>query len=164
MRTLSGTGVLIHDLDLEFSRPNMEFAISQPKVFPLSRNEKQTYRLNSRPHLWPMGLTLVMTLIFEFSRPNVCDLDLWSQTCPWASFFMVKFWNIRISEWEGWLTLNKEGWSRSSMTVTIWWSRSGVRIYQIVTRVTSDVGVSSTHLVIKSLSFPMSIHDSIFFM
>ena len=32
-------------------------------------------------------------------------------------------------------------------SLTIWWPRSGVRIYQIVTGVTSDVGVPSTHLV-----------------
>ena len=43
-----------HDLDLEFSRSNMEFLISQPKVVRLPRNEKQTYRLNSRPQMWPM--------------------------------------------------------------------------------------------------------------
>ena len=43
-----------HDLDLEFSRSNMEFPISQPKVVRLPRNEKQTYRLNSRPQMWPM--------------------------------------------------------------------------------------------------------------
>ena len=43
-----------HDLDLEFSRSNMEFPISQPKVVRLLRNEKQTYRLNSRPQMWPM--------------------------------------------------------------------------------------------------------------
>ena len=50
-----------------------------------------------------MGLTLAMTLIFEFSR--------------------------------------------SYVILTIWWPRSGVRIYQIVTGVTSVVGVPSTHLV-----------------
>ena len=62
---------------------------------------------------------------------------------------MVKFWNSCISGWEGRLTLNKGGGSRSfmTMTVTIWWPRSGVRIYHIVTRVTSDVGVPSTRLV-----------------
>ena len=32
----------------------MEFLISQPKVVRLPRNEKQTYRLNSRPQMWPM--------------------------------------------------------------------------------------------------------------
>ena len=74
-----------HGLDLDFSRSNMEFTISQPKVVRLPRNKKQTYRLNSRPQMWPMGLTLAMTLTFEFSRSNV--------------------------------------------TLTIWWPRSGVRIY-----------------------------------
>ena len=36
----------------------------------------------------------------------------------------------------------------SYVILTIWWPRSGVRIYQIVTGVTSDVSVPSTHLVI----------------
>ena len=60
-----------HDLDLEFSRSNMEFPISQPKVVRLPRNEKQTCRLNPRPQMWPMGLTLTITLSFEFWRSNV---------------------------------------------------------------------------------------------
>ena len=51
-----------HDLDLEFSRSNIEFAISQPKMVRLPRNEKQTYRLNSGAQMWPAGLTLAMTL------------------------------------------------------------------------------------------------------
>ena len=63
---------------------------------------------------------------------------------------MVKFWNSRIPEWEGRLTLPKGGGSRSFMTMTktIWWPRSGMWIYQIVTGVTSVVGVPSTHLVL----------------
>ena len=79
-----------------------------------------------------------------------CDLDLWPHRWPWPWIFMVKFWNICISEWEGWLTLHKGGGSRSFMTIimTIWWPRSGVWIYQVVTGVTSVVGVPSTHLVI----------------
>ena len=36
------------DLDIEFSRSSIEFAISQPKMVRLPRKEKQTYRLNSR--------------------------------------------------------------------------------------------------------------------
>ena len=92
-----------HDLDLEFSRSNMEFATSLPKMVRLPLNEKQTCRLNSRPQMWPMSLTLAMTLTFEFSRSNVI--------------------------------------------LTISWPMSGFRIYQIVTGVTSDVGVPSTHLV-----------------
>ena len=61
---------LDHDIDLEFSRSNMEFPISQPKVVQLPWNEKQTYWLNSRCQMWPMGLT------FEFSRSNVI-LTIW---------------------------------------------------------------------------------------
>ena len=44
----------------------MEFPISQPKVVRLPRNEKQTYRLNSRAQMWPSGLTLAMTLTLNF--------------------------------------------------------------------------------------------------
>ena len=60
-----------HVLDLQFSRSNIEFAISQPKMVRLPRNEKQTYRLNSRPQMWPMGLNLTITLTVEFWRSNV---------------------------------------------------------------------------------------------
>ena len=60
-----------HDLHLEFSRSNMEFPISQPKVVRLPRNEKQTYRLNSRPQMWPTGWTLTIILTFEIWRSNV---------------------------------------------------------------------------------------------
>ena len=163
----------------------------------LPRNEKQTYRLNSRAQMWPLGLTLAMTLtlIFkvkyrigyisakngpiatkrkanisiELQASNVTngfdlhhnldlwilkvkrDLDLWPHTWPWPWIFMVKFWNSRIPELQGWLTLHKGGGSRSfmTMTMTIWWPRSGVWIYQIVTGVTSVVGVPSTHLVLS---------------
>ena len=44
----------------------MEFAISQPKMVRLPRNKKQTHRLNSRPQMWPSGLTLTMTLTLNF--------------------------------------------------------------------------------------------------
>ena len=40
--------------------------------------------------------------------------------------------------------------------MTIWWPRSGVWIYQIVTGVTSVVGVPSTHLVLGCKSFKTS--------
>ena len=55
-----------HDLDLEFSRSNMEFPISQPKVARLPRNKKETYRLKSRAQMCPSGLTLAMTLTLNF--------------------------------------------------------------------------------------------------
>ena len=90
--------------------------------------------------------------------------DLWPHTWPWPWIFMVKFWNSCISEWEGRLTLHKGCGSRSfmTMTVTIWWLRSGVWIYQIVTGVTSVVGVPSTHLVLKWCLF-LSISCQIIF-
>ena len=80
------------------------------------------------------------------------DLHLWPHTWPSPWIFMVKFGNRCIAEWEGWLALHKGCGSRSfmTMTVTIWWLRSGVWIYQIVTGVTSVVGVPSTHLVLIS--------------
>ena len=74
---LQGSNVTIrfdlgHDLDLKFSRSNMEFPIYQPKVVRLLRKEKQTYRLNSRPQMWTMGFkTLTITLTFEFWRSKV---------------------------------------------------------------------------------------------
>ena len=59
-------GNLDLNLDLDFSRSNMEFAISQPKMVRLPPNEKQTYWLNSRAQTWLSGLTLAMTLTFNF--------------------------------------------------------------------------------------------------
>ena len=55
-----------HDLDLEFSRSNMEFAISQPKIVWLPWNEKQTYRLKFRPQMWWLGLILTLNLQGHF--------------------------------------------------------------------------------------------------
>ena len=93
--------------------------------------------------------------IFKVKR----DLHLWPHTWPWPWVFMVKCLNSCISEWEGWLTLHKGDGSRSFMTmaITIWWPRSGVWIYQIVTRVTSVVGVPSTHQVILIPVFKISM-------
>ena len=41
---------------------DLEFAVSQPKMVSLPRNEKQTYRLNSRPQMLPLRLTFAMAL------------------------------------------------------------------------------------------------------
>ena len=126
----------------------------------LPRNKKQTYRMNSRPQMWPMGLTLAVTVIFEFLRSNVA-YTFWPYTWCWPRIFIIKFLNSFISEWVGRLTLNKGGGTRSfmTMTVTIWWPRSGERIYHIVTMVTSDVGLLSTRLVfILVFVFSLVIH------
>ena len=145
------------DLDLEFSRSNIEFAISQPKIVHLPRNEKLTYRLNSRASNVTNGFELDHHLDLWILKVKH-DLDLWPHRWPWPWIFIVKFWNSCIWEWQGWLTLHKGGGSRSFMTMimTIWWPRSGVWIYQVVTGVTSVVGVPSTHLVSAS-SYPMCI-------
>ena len=109
---------LDHDLDLEFSRSNMEFAISQPKMVGLPRNKKQTYRLNSRPQMWPWGLTLAMTLTLNFqaqiwnllylsqkwsschgtkskhidwTQGLKCDHGVWPWPWPWPWIFKVKY-------------------------------------------------------------------------
>ena len=46
----------------EFSRSNLEFAKSQPKMVWLPQNEKYAYRINWRPQ-WPPSLTWATTLI-----------------------------------------------------------------------------------------------------
>ena len=80
-----------------------------------------------------------------------CDLDFLPHIWPGPWIFMVKFWNSCIWEWVGGFTLHKGVGSRSfmTMTMTIWWPRSGVWIYPIVTGVTSVFGVPSTHLVMN---------------
>ena len=88
--------------DLEFSRSNMEFPVSQPKVVRLPRNKKQTYRLNSRPQMWPMDLTLTIALTFKFWRSNVTftfdhthDLD---HGYSWSNFEIAVSQNGR-ADW-----------------------------------------------------------------
>ena len=135
------------------SRSNMELAISLPKMVRLPQNEKQTHRLNSWPQMWPSDLTLAVTLNLNF------------QGEIWIFIYLNQNWhdchetkskhidlNSRPQIWPMGLTLAMtlifEFW-RSYVILTIWWPRSGVRIYQIVTGVTSDVGVPSTHLVVN---------------
>ena len=108
-----------HDLDLEFSRSNIEFVISQPKMVRLARNEKQTYQLNSRPQMWPSGLTLAITLTLNFQgqiwnllylsqkwsdchetkRKHIdwtpglkCDQWVWLWPWPWPLNFEGQMW------------------------------------------------------------------------
>ena len=137
-----------HDLDLEFSRSNKEFAISQPKMVRLPRNEKANISIELQASNVTNGFDLDHYLDL-WNLKVKRDLDLWPHKWSWPWIFKVKFWNNCISEWEGRLTLHKGCGNRSFMTmnVTIWWLRSGVWIYQIVTGVTSVVAVPSTHLV-----------------
>ena len=138
-----------HDLGLEFSRSNMELAISLPKMVRLPRNEKQTRRLNSMPQMWPSDLTLTMTLNFQGQIWNLLYLNQkWSDCHETKSKHIAL--NSRPQIWPMGLTLAMTlifEFSGSYVILTIWWPRSGVRIYQIVTGVTSDVGMLSAHLV-----------------
>ena len=106
----------------------MEFPISQPKVVRLPRNEKQTYRLNSRAQMWPSGLTLAMTLTLNFQGQiwNLlylsqkwsdchetkskhidwtlglnCDHRVWPWPWPWPWIFKVKYGISYISAKSG---------------------------------------------------------------
>ena len=83
----------------------------------LPRNDKQTYRLNSRFQMWPSGLTLGMTLTLNFqgqisnwlylsekwsdchktkskhidwSQDLKCDHQVWPWPWPWPWIFKVK--------------------------------------------------------------------------
>ena len=127
-----------HNIDPDFARSNMEFPISQPKAVRLPRNEKQTYWFNSRPQMWPMGLTLTITLTFEF----------------WRSNMTLTFDHTHDLE-------HGFSWS-NSLTMTIWWPGSGVWIYQIVTGVTLVVGVPSTHLVWYNVITTIQTYNDMF--
>ena len=62
------------DLQLEFSRSDMEFATSKPKNCLIAPKQKQTYQLNFRPQMWPMGLILAMNLTLKFQIWNLLYL------------------------------------------------------------------------------------------
>ena len=101
--------------------------ISAKKV-RMPRNEKQTYRLNSRAQMWPWGLTLAMTLTLNFQgqiqnslylsqkwsdchetknkhmdwTPGFkCDQWVWPWPWPWPWIFKVKYRICYISAKNG---------------------------------------------------------------
>ena len=111
------------DLGLEFSRSCIEFALSQEKMVRLPRNEKQKYRLNFMPQMWPLDLTLAMTLTWNFQGQiwNLLKLSqkwidchetkskhidwilgpecahrIWSWPWPWPWIFKVKYGHFYI--------------------------------------------------------------------
>ena len=130
-----------HDLDLEFSRSNIELAISQPKMVRLPRNEKQTHRLNSRLQMGSSGLTLAMTLTLNFqgqisnwiylskkwcdchemkskhidwSQDLKCDHQVWPWPWPWPWIFKVKYEICYISTKSGPIA------TRRKANISIW--------------------------------------------
>ena len=93
-------------------------------MFRLPGNEKQTYRLISRPQMWPLGLTMDMTLILNFQGQIwnwlylcqkwsdchkmkskhidwtlglKCDHQIWPWLWPWPWIFKVKYEFLYIS-------------------------------------------------------------------
>ena len=115
----------------------------------LPRNEKQTHRLNFRLQMWPSDLTLALTLTLNF-QGQIWNLLYLNQ--KWYDCHETKSKHIDLNSrpqiwqwvwpWPSPWYLNFQGhmWS--------WpFGDQGVRIYQIVTGVTSIVGVPSTHLV-----------------
>ena len=133
---------------------NFQAQIWNSKSGPIATKRKANISIGLQASNVTSGLDLDLWIL-----KVKCDHDLWPHTWPWPWIFMVKFLNSRISEWEGWLTLHKGGGNRSfmTMTMTIWLPRSGVWIYQIVTGVTSVVGMPSTHLVSFQSTNPYSV-------
>ena len=105
-----------HDLDLEFTRSNIELAKSQQKMVRLPWNKKQKYRLISRPQMWPSGVSLAMTLTLNFQGQIwnwlhlcqkwsdchetkhinwtlgiKCDHQIWPWLWPWPWIFKVNY-------------------------------------------------------------------------
>ena len=125
----------------------------------LPRNEKQTYCLNSRLQMWPSDLTLVKTLTFnfqcqiwnfDFSQPKVVRLP--------RNDKQTYRLNSRPQMWPMVLTLALNltfEFSRSNVTWTICWPRSGVRIYP---QIASDRGDFRCRRAVDSSS---SVHNSL---
>ena len=89
---------LCHDLDLEFSRSNMELAISLPKMVRLPRNEKRTHRLNPRSQMWPSDLTLALTLTFNFQGQiwEICYISTKSGPIATRRKANISIWTLGL--------------------------------------------------------------------
>ena len=61
-----------HDIDFEFSRSDLEFAISKPKMVWLPRNKEQTYQLQFNPRMGPCVGILALTLTLN------CQGQIWN--------------------------------------------------------------------------------------
>ena len=96
---------------------------------PLPRNERQAYRLNSRPQIWPMELTVAMTLTFL--------------SWPWAWIFRVKYGLCYISAKIVWLPQNKKQTYRLNTKPQMW------SLYPRPTKL--EGGVYWIHLVRRSV-------------
>ena len=91
-----------HDLDLKFSRSNMKFAISQPKMVRLPRNEKQTYQLNSRHEMQALGLILAIT--FNLRESDVSKPGIF-QGWVHISYMWTYWWNVKFDFRNSWVAM-----------------------------------------------------------
>ena len=136
--------ILVVTLTLNFQSQIWNLLYLSQKRVRLPRNEKQTHRLNPGTQMWPSDLTLAITLTLNF-QSQIWNLLYLNE--KWSDCYetKAKLWlNSRPQMWPMGLTLTMTltfEFSRSNVILTIWWPRSGVRIYQIGTGVTSDVGV-----------------------
>ena len=105
------------------------------------------------------------------------DHQIWPWPWPWPWIFKIKYGICYVSTKSGPIATKRKAnisielqasnvtngfdlgqkaltfqFSRSNVILTIWGPRSGVRIYQIMTGVTSDVGMPSSHLVTSAVS------------
>ena len=122
----------------------------------LPRNEKQAHRLNSRPQMWPSDSPLAKTLTMNFPG-QMWNLLYFNQ--KWYDCHETKRKHIDLNSrpqmWPVGLTLAMTlmfEFSRSYVILTIWWPRSGVMIYQIVTGVRCTVNSFSLSLILFSVS------------
>ena len=141
-----------HDLDLECSRSNIELAISMPKW-------SDCHDTKSKRTDWTLGLK--------------CDHQIWPWPCSWPWNFKAKYKICYILTKSGQIATKR----KANMSIRTWglkcaqwawpWPRPWYLNFQghmwswpfgdqvrckdlpIVTGVTSDVGVPSTHLVMK---------------
>ena len=79
------------DLDLEFSRSNIQFTVPQHKMVRLPWNEKQPNWLNARPQMSPSILTLAMTLTLNFGG-QIFNLLYWNKNGPIITKQKTSIW------------------------------------------------------------------------
>ena len=91
-----------HDLDLSFSRSNVEFAISLPRMVRLPQNVKQTYGLHYRPQMWPSGMTFTLNFQersnsgFAVSRPKMVWLQ-WNKKQTYLLNSRHQMWALGLT-------------------------------------------------------------------
>ena len=112
---------LDHDLDLDFSRSNIQFAISQPKMVRLPRNKKQTYGVNLRAQIYQI-VTGVTSVVGVPSTHLVLVIVAWGISCEialrWMSLDLngdIKSTLVQVMDWCHQATSHYlgQGWPRS---------------------------------------------------